>query len=496
MAKKKNDPWPIDEWDESLDSGKQKQAPDPFYGPLGSARQNDDEDWDSPISTELTGRQRGKRTKSIPPKSVAAILSAGVVIILLAVGIPLVNKDGHEGQGGTSAATISSSTLCPTSTETEIETHTPTYAPSPTPTHTPTQAPSPTPTKTSTPSPTEEPAPVSALTDNDWYGPEMRYYYQQLTDHEKQVFEDLYNGLMNYETKISISPCTDEEFQHVSYVLFSDSPELFHYTGGGTMWGLTKYTEYEPNYRIDQATYRTTCAHIHKVIEEIKAGLPDLAGDYEIEKAVHYWLIDHCEYLHTREDDSTALADACLYYGRSQCSGYARANALLLRSMGVHCLEVTSSTHEWNIVKINSRWYQCDATWDDGDGSYPWKQGGNRYAGWFNVPDKLVNDFDHQQDHSSGFSVPSCNSLQDNYAYREGIYVQAGKDDPAKYIADSLKAAAAAGKYTVNVLIDDPKVTANWEQVQDRIWHKYNTYDWVFFPPQDTQTAYMVYEPR
>lgn len=492
MAKKQKDPWPIDEWDESLDSGKQKQTPDPFYGPLGSSRQSDDEDWDSPTSTEPAGKQRRKHTDGISSRSLAAILSAGAAIILLAVGITLVLRKGEPGDDHFTPTL--SPVLSSTPTQTVSDTPAPIHTPTPTPVITPT--PSPTPTITPTPSPTKEPEPVSAVTDNEWYGPEMRYYYQQLTDHEKQVFDDLYNGLLNFEAKISISPCTKEEFQHVSYVLFSDSPELFQYTGGGTMWGLTKYTEYEPNYRIDRATYRTTCTHIHQVIEEIKASLPGLAGDYEIEKAVHYWMIDHCEYLHTQEDDSTALADACLYYGRSQCSGYARANALLLRSMGVHCLEVTSSTHEWNIVKINSRWYQCDVTWDDGEGNYPWKQGGNRYAVWFNVPDRLVNDFDHQQDHSSGFAVPTCNSLQDNYAYREGIYVQAGKDDPAKYIADSLKAAQTAGKYTVNVLVDDPKVIAKWEQIQDQIWRKNNTYGWIIYPPRDTQTAYMIYEPQ
>lgn len=281
---------------------------------------------------------------------------------------------------------------------------------------------------------------------------------------------------------------------HAFHVLAYDCPELFQYPGGGgTLWSTDSVSiHYKPEYRLDEATYRSICSRIHQVIDGIRTSLPSLAGDYEKEKAIHYWLTDHCEYL-AAGDDSTAYADACIYYGRAQCSGYARANELLLRAMGISCLNVHSSNHEWNIVNINSHWYHCDTTWDDHE-EIAWKSGGNRVAYWFNLPDRLVTDFSHQQIHEPGFTVPACTSIQDNYSYREGIYVQSGKPEPAKYIADSLKAARAAGKHSVSILIDDSGICADWDRILDRIYQQ-DMYKWVFYPPNDTQTVFAIYNP-
>ena len=103
---------------------------------------------------------------------------------------------------------------------------------------------------------------------------------------------------------------------------------------------------------------------------------------------------------------------------------------------------------------------------------------------------------DHRQKSQPGFTVPSCDSLQDNYSYREGIYVQAGKSDPAKYIADSLRAAQAKGKYSVSILVDDAGICANWDRIQQQLWNNQKLYDWSLYPPQDTQTVFAVYEPK
>ena len=486
MAKKREDNWSVDEWDESLETGKINKAPDPFYGPLTSTPQAQDDDWGLSTGTDSVKKQTKSQvthTAGRPSKRLVIVLSFAAAMVLMAGGIYLLTGKKPDESGKISGlATTSTITQKP---ETPVP-DTPDPS-TPKPVTPEPVTPEPVTTKPTTPEP------VSSLSDNEWYGTEFRYYYQQLTSHEQEVFEQIYDGIVNHKKKISISPCSQQEFDHVFTVLIMDCPEFFHIEGG-THWGYTqRITDYEPDYRIDQAAYLSTCAQIHQVIDQIKAELPAVAGDYEKTKAVHYWMIDHCEYL-AAGDDSTAYADACLLYGRSQCSGYAAAQSLLLRALGVNCLKVYSETHAWNIVRINSRWYQNDATWDDLD--YPWEKDGNRYAAWFNIPDKLVKDINHQQKTQPGFTVPVCNSLQDNYSYREGIYIQAGTSDTAGYIANSLKKAHAAGKHSVDILIDDPSICARWDTVLDQIYNKNNLYDWVFYPPGDTQTAYAIYSPK
>lgn len=472
MAKKR-DNTPIDEWDDDLEQGIAEKRVDPFYGPLTSAVQENDDDWG--FSTEtVTGKSNRSSRKT--SRSLIIILSVSVAVILLVGGIILTIGNGTGGTGGFGGL-ISTPTPSPTLTTP------PTPTPSPTPFISDTPTPSPTPT------PTQTPEQASALMKNEWYGTELRYYYQQLTSHEKEIFEQLYNGIVNCETKISVSPCSREEMDHVLFVIHTDSPELFHFHGG-TIWSSgSQINAYEPDYRIDRATYQSTCTHIHRVIDQITDSLPAMADDYEKERAAYYWMIDHCEYL-LAGDDSTAYTDACLYYGRSQCSGYAAANALVLRTMGVNSLVVVSDSHAWNIVRINSRWYQCDATWDDQD--IPWKPNGNRFGDWLNVPDRLVTDPSHRQVSEPGFSSPKCNSLQDNYSYREGVYIEAGKEDPARYFADALNSAQAAGKYSVSILIDDPAICADWDRFLNRVR---GINGWSIYPPTDTQTAFAIYNP-
>ena len=473
---------PLDEWGNPIESGTDRaghQAPPDLY-----AFGTDSDAWDDPQPAQAPGRKREMSKAMITAIAGGLFAIVLAVVLILNAGQPGGPADSMEGRLSASAAV----TAAPAAVTTPpAEGTTPPQAVTTPP---PTEAPA-TPAPTPEPTPTPTPAPVSAFIENEWYGPEMRYYYQQLDAHEQEAFEELYNGIYNCEGNISFPACTHEEFDRVIRAIDMDCPEFFHYLGSGTMSGYDgTYSSYEPSYRIDAATYRTLCTQLHRVVDQIKAAFPAAADDYEKEKVVHYWLADHCEYL-LAGDDSTAFADACLYYGRSQCSGYCAANILVLRSVGIECIEVHSGTHAWNIVKINSRWYQSDITWDDQE--IPWPSGGNRYSAWFNVPDRLVTDPDHLIQAEEGFTVPACSSLLENYAYREGIYVQAGKNDVAEYIADSLKNAQAAGKYSVSILVDDPSACADWDAIQDRIWHEQNLYGWAIYPPSDTQTAYAVY---
>ena len=475
MAGKKQDKWVIEEWDDSLDA-KVKEKSDPFL-PVSAA--SEDEDWGLSLETQDSKTKKNGSENRLPKWAVPA--ACGVcALILIVVGISLFSRKDDPGPEILQQV-VSKRKIDPVSTGIATD---PTVFLTSTPapvTSSPTSVPTPTPTVT-----------PSVLNLNEWYGKDLRYYYQQLTDHEKLVFEQIYDGLVHFQSQIFFSPCTQAEFDHVLDVIHFDSPELFHAPGGGTHWdGVLGINQYDPDYRMDQETYNRICDHIHGIIDQLKRQFPADADDYEKELLINDYLVDHCEYL-IAGDDSTAYADACLYYGKSQCSGYAGAFSLLLRTSGIASMNVHSEEHEWNIVRINGNWYHADSTWNDNE--VEGKPGGNRYYSWLNVPDRLAKDPDHLISSISDFTVPACLSLRDNYACREGVFCPAGTDDPASLLFSGVENKHRSGLNSVIVLFEDPATVAGWNDVWDRFYNVYKGYDWLLYQPEaeNCQCAFAV----
>lgn len=335
---------------------------------------------------------------------------------------------------------------------------------------------------------TDAPAPsASALLDhNEWYGTGLRYYYQQLSKQEQQVFALLYDGISKCRSEIPIQ-CTRAQIDRVLHALHMDAPELFHYDSSGITYSYddNSVISYRPNYLMTASEYEKICSHIHGVISSLKARIPRKTSEFDTEYLINCYIVDHCEYLDAG-DTSTAYADACLYKGKAQCSAYAGGMLLLLRAFGIESLIVHSGTHAWNVVKINGSWYNLDCTWNDHP-NVPYSPNGNRYFGWLNVPDRLLTDPDHRpilKEHN--FTTPRCVSLKDNYAYREGIYIAADTADPAGKMKTALTQAHKQGKDSVCILIDDPNIQEKWDDIFNRFYYVHQGYGWSLYHPSES----------
>ena len=106
-------------------------------------------------------------------------------------------------------------------------------------------------------------------------------------------------------------------------------------------------------------------------------------------RVLYDWLINHCEYedgydeygfsTEARSDaDNQVASSVFLSYslntrgngiGEAVCEGYARAYKMLLETAGIEsycvCDDLPAGGHAWNIVKVEGKYYQCDATWGD-----------------------------------------------------------------------------------------------------------------------------------
>lgn len=91
----------------------------------------------------------------------------------------------------------------------------------------------------------------------------------------------------------------------------------------------------------------------------------------------HDYLCNHCSYQtkgwHVNYAN-TALG--ALKYKKAQCSGYARGFKALCDGMGVGCRYIHANnkamnpSHQWNLVKVDKKWYLIDVQLNDSSGGY------------------------------------------------------------------------------------------------------------------------------
>lgn len=118
-------------------------------------------------------------------------------------------------------------------------------------------------------------------------------------------------------------------------------------------------------------TYRESAAQLKKVNSKVKSVLKSLKltklTNKEKVKKIHDYVVNLFTYDRTLTR-FTAYAGLIDSQHTTVCQGYAVLMYKMLTDAGVPCRYVTGyagTAHAWNIVKIGSKWYHLDATWDD-----------------------------------------------------------------------------------------------------------------------------------
>ncbi len=481
MAKRRTDDWQIDEWDESLDAAASVRK-DPS-APVTSENWNAADDWGDPLPPSKPPKKTNSTWKWIAViGSIAAVL---VLVILLVAG-------SNPGPGSGTITVTKSPAV--TDTPEPVITKVPdpaTEALTEEPTKAPTNPPTEAPTKEPTAAPTDTPAPEPLTINCAWYGEDMRYYYHQLSDNEKNCFCKLYNGIMEFRRTIIVpGTITEQELCRVFYALRSDCPELFQMDGQFEFMYIGSWIEsVDITYRMNREEYEAQCRMIRTIADEVVASVPDPQNDYEVEKAVYRWLIKNCEYL-VAGDDSTAFADAPFRLGKAQCAGYSKALSLLLRTMHIQCLELPSvdeGNHQWNMVEIGQDWYNCDVTWDDPVEGIKKQELQHSYL---NVPDRFMTDISHTQD-QDGFSRPVCSSIEANFVYREGIYISASDPDPVGKANAEIQMAWLDGQRDFMIMIDEAPSTFKLDAFMEQISFP-GTGGYIYYPTEETHCVFVI----
>lgn len=130
-----------------------------------------------------------------------------------------------------------------------------------------------------------------------------------------------------------------------------------------------------------QLQYCSTLAEENWVDRRIPQVLTSLSltnkNTYEKIKAIYDYVTKHVTYDYaglSRGEAGAHSAYRALAKGTAVCQGYSTLVYRLLRESGISCRFIygysQGQNHGWNIVRLGSYYYNLDATWDAGQGSY------------------------------------------------------------------------------------------------------------------------------
>ena len=226
---------------------------------------------------------------------------------------------------------------------------------------------------------------------------------------------------------------TTEELEIAMNAYRCDYAHHFWLGNTYTPWGYDSngtlvITKIVPQYIISGAALTKAKNDLEAEAEKLLEGITPYMSEYERELLIHDRLASRI-YYPPDEEYSVAPGNAHNAYGalverRAVCEGYAEALQYLLHKVGISSVLVHGTSkgegHEWNIVKIDGKYYHVDLTWDDpftkSDGYPSDKTDADPtvYHAYFNISDSMVTE-DHTLNPTSGYVLPVCNSTDAFY---------------------------------------------------------------------------------
>lgn len=262
------------------------------------------------------------------------------------------------------------------------------------------------------------------------------YYYNQLTDIQKNIYNQLYKTVetLSESTTISLNSVTQDEISLIFRALRYDHPEIY--------WiQAYKYIIDEkgsqlyiyPTYLVNSEEKSLYDEQLSEWTEKALSTVNSDMTQYEKEKAIYDFIVDNTEYSLDSELNQSLIS---VVKGKSVCLGYTKAMKYLCDKVNIPCVVVEGTSkdgiaHSWNKVQINDAWYNVDAT-----NSNTAQMFSNSYD-MFNITDELISiQYTETQiggestskeitsgESSIEFEYPIANSIEADYYKMKGLYI-------------------------------------------------------------------------
>ncbi|MBP3261315.1 transglutaminase domain-containing protein [Pseudobutyrivibrio sp.] len=253
-----------------------------------------------------------------------------------------------------------------------------------------------------------------------------RYAYQQLDEEGKQTYDQIYDCIISFNNRITLSTKNKDVLANAYEAVMADYGKLFWvngyqyntYTNNGEVIGL----EFEPKYSMTEEQKDVYQAKIDAVATDWLSGISQSASDYDKALYVFETLIKNVDYDKDSIENQNILS--VFIYKSTVCQGYADAAWYLLEQLGIKSTIITGTanneSHAWNLVYLDDAYYYMDVTW----GNSKYLDSNNDTSGRINYAYFAMTTEEISQNHviTSSFEVPECLSNADNYFVHEGLY--------------------------------------------------------------------------
>lgn len=216
------------------------------------------------------------------------------------------------------------------------------------------------------------------------------YYYNQLTTTEKKFYDKLNTLCLTYlttkdnafkydEKRAYLNLITTEGLsvsraQEIMEIFRMSNPQYFFLNA--TIWTSTQYQRVGFGiYKIFEkgSTRMQAKELIENQLRQWEDKISQATTDEAKVKVIHDLIVNKVNYAYdfdyTDSIEDEKYMSQCIYsvfcMDETVCAGYAQSFSMLCNGAGIDSVSVTSSTHQWNKVRIEDSWYNMDCTWND-----------------------------------------------------------------------------------------------------------------------------------
>lgn len=256
---------------------------------------------------------------------------------------------------------------------------------------------------------------------------------------------------------------------------------LYGYAGCNVSYSTAGYIKYT-------MSYHSNAEQEAKLTEAVAAAMTELQlnGLSEAKKItkIHDYICNHVDYEYNSKEEQIYTAYGALCTGKAVCQGYAVLFYRLCKEAGLS-VRIISGTgnggaHGWNIVRIGSKYYNVDCTWDGQDATTyneyllkseadfkdhtrkSWKVAGSHYLDYtsaeFNAQYPMTEKSWDESDDSS-------DSVETTYAHSEeatsgGVTLKAEWNDPVLGQPATFHVSATGGSGNYKFRMDAPSYSS------------------------------------
>jgi transglutaminase/protease-like cytokinesis protein 3 len=216
-------------------------------------------------------------------------------------------------------------------------------------------------------------------------------FYNQLDDTEKPIYDIIYESCMKSQpdfeitTNIETSTKSLENFEEelliklekIFTILLIENPDIWWIDYFSFSYDTYDFINYEICIYLherDSLFYNYTSediSNLNKEIDIVKNKIMyqikqiGLTTPYAILRYIHDYLITNIVYTLDENREHIRNIYGALVENKCVCEGYAEAIQYIARQYNINCIIAYSSSHEWNFVEMDNKWYIIDVTYDD-----------------------------------------------------------------------------------------------------------------------------------